>query len=40
MIHPKTWKTFVALRVEIYGCREGENVFDLWSSPAVNGSDS
>lgn len=23
-IHPKTWQGFIALRVELYGCRKGK----------------
>ena len=23
-VHPQTWQGFIALRVELYGCRKGE----------------
>jgi len=26
-IHPKTWRSSIALRLELYGCKEGENCF-------------
>lgn len=25
-VHPKTWNSFISLRVELYGCREGKYI--------------
>jgi len=25
-VHPKTWNGFISMRVELYGCREGESI--------------
>ena len=34
--HPKTWAGHIAMRVEIYGCREGETIDVLYSSSIVS----